>query len=493
MNITSNKQLDRKDVRGQIISIFFIQITSTISFAVFYSGLSIYLTQNQFFSKESASLVTGLFLSINYFLPLIGGIIANHFISFKKLYVIGTISNFIGCLLLINNNLYLGLSLFLMSSVSNVCLNIFLTQLFTINQKIQRRVAFIWNYVGMNLGFMLGYFLTGFSTITNSYFYLFILMSFLVVLSLILTIIFIKEPKVSSRISKSAWHQIMIGAFIIILLVAVIDMLFHYANVMHNFITGFTIIMFCLIMYYALTKSRHDQKQNLIKFIYFSLLTIIFWTFYMLTPIAIMQLIENSVQRNLFNIYFAPQWFTNINSVVILVFAPILTMLIKSKKIFNDSENYFTIGFLFVFFGFVLMTLGLYSSIGLAKLSSLSVLGYLVCLTFGELFISAIGDSFIGELIQESLRGLMTGVARVNICIGVLLASTIGNEFVLPYINKGGLSVESSIKLVQFFFIASCLFLLLACLVPLILRNKRVSKQKYNDMIKKDEILGELL
>jgi dipeptide/tripeptide permease len=171
------------------------------------------------------------------------------------------------------------------------------------------------------------------------------------------------------------------------------------------------------------------------------------------------------------------------------------SLVIKSKKIFSDSVNYFSVGFFFVFFGFMIMTLGLYYSTNLSKISPIIILSYLVCLTFSELFISAVGDSFIGELVQESLRGLMTGVARVNICIGVLLASTIANTFVLPYINRSGLTMQDSLKLEQFFFVASCSFLLLAFVVPLVLRNKHVfeEKHKVTNTYNKGKISEEIL
>ncbi len=469
-----NTGLFSKHVLGQITAIFFVQASSASAFAVFYSGLSIYLTKNRYFSQETASVITGLFLSLNYLLPLIGGIVANRLISYKNLYLIGMIISFFGCISLLFNNLYIGLSLFLMGSLSNVCLSIFLTQLFSIDQKEQRRVAFIWNYIGMNIGFMGGYLFTGFSTFFNNYFYLFFAMSLLVLISLILAIFFIKEPKMNVTINKSITHQITTMLPIIVMLVSIINFAFHYASNLHCIVTALTIILFSLIMLYALRNTKGIEKINLIKFIYFSIASIIFWSFYMLTPIAIMQLIETSVQKKLFNINFAPQWFTNVNSFVILIFAPVLTVIAKNKKIFSDTSHYFTVGFLFACFAFVTMASGLYFSSETSKLSPLIILGYLISLTIGEIFISPISDTFIGEYIQESLRGLMTGAERVAICIGVLFATSISNTFIFPYINKSGLTLENSIKLTHLFFPVSCLFFILAFAVIPIMRNKQL-------------------
>ena len=166
---------NKNSVVGQIVAIFFIEISSAAAFAVFFSGLSLYLTQKEVHSEYSATLITGLFLSLNYFLPLVGGSIANYLISCKKLYCLGTALSLFGCIILaLGNNLYLGLSLFLMSSlVTNVCLKMFITELFDESQVKQRIAAFMWSYVGMNAGFLLGYFISGYSTNHNSYTYLF--------------------------------------------------------------------------------------------------------------------------------------------------------------------------------------------------------------------------------------------------------------------------------------------------------------------------------
>ena len=99
-----------KNYIGQIIAVFFVQVTSSAAFAVFFSGLSLFLTEKEYYSKESATILTGLFMSFNYFLPLIGGVIVDRIISSKQLYSIGAFFSFLGCLLLAKNtNLFLGL------------------------------------------------------------------------------------------------------------------------------------------------------------------------------------------------------------------------------------------------------------------------------------------------------------------------------------------------------------------------------------------------
>lgn len=469
----------QKEVFGQIAAIFFIQASSTTAYAVFYSGLSIYLTQHKLFSQELAATITGLFLSLNYCLPLIGGVLANRIISYKTLYLLGTLLSLTGCLLLAYSGyLYISLALFLMGSLVNVCLNMFLTQLFSLEQKTERRIAFIWNYIGMNLGFMLGYFFTGFSVISNSYFYLFIAMSILVLISLTLASLFIKEPKFNSKINKPVTFQIATCLFIISCLIIIIDMFFYYASILHNSILLSTFLIISLIMFYALKKSRTEEKKNLHKFMFFSILAIVFWTFYMLTPIAMMQIIEHAVQRKVLGINLAPQWIVNIDSLIILMFAPILaTILRKNKMFFNNSYNYFVTGFLFSGCGFLFLFAGIYF-IFEAYMPLPFMLGYLISITIGEIFISPASNALIGELIQEPLRGLMTGAWGMNICIGGLLASSIANKFILPYLNINGFTTSSSVTL-QHVFLSIGGFLIFLAAIILIKFNIRRKRLEY--------------
>ena len=456
-----------------MIAIFFIQASSTIAYAVFYSGLSIFLTQNKHYSQQSSAMITGIFLSLNYFLPMIGGVIASRIITYKKLYYMGTVSSLIGCLLLVQgSNLHLSLALFLMGSLANVCLSMFITQLFTTDQKAERRIAFTWNYIGMNLGFMLGYLLTGFSTISNSYHYLFALMSFMVVVSLVIAYFFIEETNVRPMTERSFAPQLIISLLILCALTLVIKVLFDYAEIMHSFLTVISISSLFILMNYCMKKSNAEEKKNIIKFMCFSMIAIVFWTAYLLTPIAIMQLINNNAQRDVFGVTLAPQWFANINSIAILVIAPTLTYLMKKNGTRTDTSSYFSAGFLFAGIAFMVMFLGLNVFSADAKLPIFIILGYLISLTIGEILISPASNALIGELITEPLRGIMTGAWGMNLAIGGLLSSTIASRYILPYINNNMLTINNSLQLQHVFLSISIMLFIFMIIGPIITDRK---------------------
>jgi POT family proton-dependent oligopeptide transporter len=465
--------ITNKNIMGQMIAIFFIQASSTIAYAVFYSGLSIFLTQNKHYSQQTSAMITGIFLSLNYFLPMIGGVIASRIITYKKLYYMGTASSLLGCLLLVQgSNLHLSLALFLMGSLANVCLSMFITQLFSAEQKTERRIAFTWNYIGMNLGFMIGYLLTGFSTISNSYHYLFALMSFMVMVSLVIAYFFIEETDAKLTSKRSNAPQIIISLFLLCALTVVIKILFDYAEIMHSFLTIISMSSLFILMNYCLKKSNADEKKNIIKFMCYSIVAIVFWTAYLLTPIAIMQLINSNAQRNIFGVTLAPQWFANINSIAILVIAPILTLLIKKKGARTSTSSYFSAGFLFAGLAFIIMYLGLNALAVNAKLPIFIILGYLISLTIGEILISPASNALIGELITEPLRGIMTGAWGMNLAIGGLLSSTIASRYILPYLNNNMLTINNSLQLQHVFLSISIMLFIFMIISPIITDRK---------------------
>src|ERR1051325_9590484 len=104
-------------------ALFFIQIFSTLGFAVLYSTLVLYATKHLQLGVKTATTLMGVFGAFNYGLPLFGG------------YLGGMALQVFGCACIATGTLaffYVGLALFLTGSGLNVtCINMMLTQRFT--------------------------------------------------------------------------------------------------------------------------------------------------------------------------------------------------------------------------------------------------------------------------------------------------------------------------------------------------------------------------
>src|SRR3954469_17500066 len=78
-------------------ALFFIQIFSTLGFAVLYSTLVLYATKHLHLSVKAATLLMGVFGAFNYGLHLFGGYLGGRFMSNRNLFVGGMALQVMGC------------------------------------------------------------------------------------------------------------------------------------------------------------------------------------------------------------------------------------------------------------------------------------------------------------------------------------------------------------------------------------------------------------
>src|SRR6266850_1169848 len=114
-------------------ALFFIQIFSTLGFAVLYSTLVLYATKHLHLGVKAATTLMGVFGAFNYGLHLFGGYLGGRFLSNRNLFVGGMALQVFGCACIATGTLalfYVGLALFLTGSGLNVtCINMMLTVL----------------------------------------------------------------------------------------------------------------------------------------------------------------------------------------------------------------------------------------------------------------------------------------------------------------------------------------------------------------------------
>src|ERR1043165_8163612 len=79
------------------VALFFIQIFSTLGFAVLYSTLVLYATKHLHLGVKAATTLMGVFGAFNYGLHLFGGYLGGRFLSNRKLFVGSMALQVIGC------------------------------------------------------------------------------------------------------------------------------------------------------------------------------------------------------------------------------------------------------------------------------------------------------------------------------------------------------------------------------------------------------------
>ncbi len=416
-----------------VIPLFFIQMVCTLGYSVLYSSLVLYMTNKLGFGKSASSLIMGVFVAYNFGLHLLGGIFAGRFISNRLLFCLGMGAQLIGCLLLSIENetfLFYGLSVFLTGSGLNVtCLNCMLTQLFDAKDK-RRESAFFWNYAGMNLGFFVGFTMSGFFELSQSYSNLFIISSLGNLIAVVLCAYhwskFNDKGTIWANKDKSTQLKHSFGVILFVLAMPVIlRNLLYQAVFASALVLIAAVMMFAILTYVAYQQQNQQVRDKIWAFLILTLMGMVFFTLYSTAPMGLTHFIGHNVNRTIGSTIIPPQWFQNVNTFVIIIGGPLMSMAMsrarKNGKQILLSQQFFLALFL-ISAGFLILPVGIRFANSLGFVSSSWIVTSFVLQSMGELFISPVGYAMVGALIPTSMQGVMMGVWMMTSGVGSTLA-----------------------------------------------------------------------
>jgi POT family proton-dependent oligopeptide transporter len=484
----SHPPLTKEKKRG-IRALFLTQIFSTLSYSVLYSTLVLFTTKGLKLGADAAVAITGTFVAFNYFLHLLGGYIGGRYLSYRLLFCIGMLAQTIGCaiLALINvESLFWGLAIFLTGCGLNVtCVNCMLTQLFDPDDK-NRETAFLWNYSGMNIGFFVGFTMSGFFQLGQDYTLLFMTagVSNLFAMGVILTHWKPLRDVGTHLAHATASRQFRLGAIgviIIAFLGLALRWLLNHATFSNEFIIIVGAIMFVVIGGIAFRQRMEDGGRKIWAFLILAFASLIFWTLYQMAPMGLTLFYIHNVDHTFMGFTIPPQWLMNINTVIIILGGPCLAHFLKWMRSRGKTVRIpyqFSISLFLIGLGFVILPLGIHfaNSSGMSGFYWI-VISY-IFQSLGEILISPIGYAMIGQLIPSKLQGLMMGTWLM--ISGV--AATISNYFSQMSIDKTeptqplqtNVSFSHSFNILGWSSIAAAL--LLACLFPFL--KKLIQEKK---------------
>ncbi len=491
-----------------IVALFFIQIVSTLSFSVLYSTLVLYMKGKLGLHANLANSIMGVFIAFNFALHLLGGFWGGRLLSNRSLFCIGMLAQVVGCFLLSISNvtfLYYGLAAFLTGSGLNVtCVNCMLTQRFSPTDT-RREAAFLWTYAGMNIGFFIGFSLSGFFQITQNYERLFLLSSLGNLIALLICLycwqqladkdtIYSKKDK-STQKQANRW-----GLLGIISLPLVLTQILQYADWANKLVIMTGIGMLLLIVFMAYNQPSPEAKNKMLAFAILMIVSTIFWMLYQIGPMGLTLFIDHNVQRVYGSIILPPQWFQNINTVAIVIGGPLLSILLTKmrKKGFQiNIPAQFALALLFIGLAFSLLPISIRYANPEGLVNPCWILISYILQSIGELLISPIGYAMIGSLAPSSLQGIMMGMWMLNTGVGATLSSYSSNlmisnqDNVSPLITNSGYSHGFLILGLFAIFSSAILFLLIPKLKELMSEKKELSDSNKTTIIMTKELLCE--
>ncbi|MCX5773816.1 MAG: oligopeptide:H+ symporter [Fusobacteria bacterium] len=412
-------------------ALFVTQIFSTLSFAILYSTLTLFGTQVLKLPTDQVLALTGSFLAFNYGLHFLGGYMGGRLISNRLLFSISMGIQVIAALFLVGTVMVpfdlrltfmmLGLAIFLTGSGLNVtCMNCMVTQLFDDPSDVRREKAFLWNYSGMNVGFFIGFDLAGHYTLTNNYGMLFGLGGVANIIAIVLIVInwrvvrdrdtFLTEGVRSGKMRNST--QFYKGFGVIIITIIVMMILIHHADISNAVISLVFLITIVAVLFLAANRKDSGERARMVAYVFLLIAAFVFWVLYQLAPLALMYFLEYNIKMSIAGIQIAPQWVSNINTIVIVVGGPIMAWVLqraraKGKKV--SLPFLFGLALIFIGVGFGIFPIGI-------RLAGAGLVGFswvfwsYILQSIGELCISPIGYSAIGRLAPKHLQNIMMGL-----------------------------------------------------------------------------------
>lgn len=418
-------------------SLYITQIFSTFSYAVLYSSLTLYISQQLHWSDIIANSIVGLFLACNYLMQLLGGSISGIFLSNRSLFFFALVAQLIGLLLLAKNGeiqFFLGLSFFLVGTgAGTVSYNNLLHQLFR-SLDAHREKSFFYSYGAMNLGFFLGFVLSGFYDALNQYntlFYIGVLCTIFSIAATILRWKYLSLNDVFYTTSvKDRRKRRVSGILSLSVFVLLVYFCFQFMHVSNSIflLAGLTVLL--LIVHFCKKQATASARQRLQLFLYLAIASIIFWMVYLTGPMGVTLFIKNNVNKQWGEYYIPTQWILNFNCIFIIISSPLLVSFfakLRQRGFTVTVTTQFAWGFILLSCSFLLLGL----AINYADNAGYIHMGWIILHFFlqalAELLVAPVGYAMIAKLIPSHLQGISMGIWLMMPGIAASLAHFFSN------------------------------------------------------------------
>jgi POT family proton-dependent oligopeptide transporter len=177
-----------------------------------------------------------------------------------------------------------------------------------------------------------------------------------------------------------------------------------------------------------------DEKKRIIVIFILFIFASIFWAAFEQAPTSLNLFAKDFTSRRIFGWEIPATWFQVVNSLFIVLFAPIFAAIwlkLSKRGINLSSPAKFALGLLFAAVGFAVMIPAanfLVRTNGLIKVSAMWLIVSYLFQTFGELCLSPVGLSSMTKLSPRKYVGQMMGIWFLASSVGNLIAGLVGGR-----------------------------------------------------------------
>ena len=400
--------------------LFFAELWERFSFYGMRALLVLYMTDHLLYSDETSFGIFAAYGSLVYVTPLIGGMVADKIIGYKKSIFLGGILMALGHFVLaIEHTLtfYAALSLLIIGNgFFKPNISSFVGSLYSSNDN-KRDAGFMIFYMGINIGGWIAPLLCGWLGLTYGWHYGFglagigMLVGLLIFNTAVNGNVFGDRGNVSNQnvydkktanIKQGYWIPILS-----ILAIPLISLIIKY-NQYEHYLVWIVSICLLVILFNIFKNATKIEKGQLLVIVYFTLLACLFFTIFEQAGSSLTLFAKRNVNLQILN---ASQT-NSLNSAYIVLlaipFAWLWTFLTKMNK---NPNSPFKMGFGLVLVGIGFLVFG-YSSHFLddaAKVPMIFLVIGIFIYTLGELFLSPVGLSKITALSPQKYLSFLMG------------------------------------------------------------------------------------
>jgi len=405
------------------VYLLFTETWERFSFYGMRALLVFYLTKAFSFSDEAAYAIYGSYAALVYATPVLGGLLADRLLGFRKAVLLGGLLMALGHFAMAVPNLqlfYVALALLICGSgFFKPNISSLVGRLYGADDP-RRDSAFTLFYMGINLGAFLSPIACGYLGEQLGWHWGFGLAGVGMLLGLLVfwraqpLLRGLAEPparpggRVSfAGLSLEAW--VYLGA---LLAVAVAWQLVQRGALIGTLLSVFGVAVFLGLFVYALRLPQKIARDRLLVALLLTLVSAVFWSFFEQAGTSMSLFTDRNVDRSLFGAQIRASQFQAVNGLWILLLAPVFSVLwlyLARSRLEPSTPLKFALGIILLGLGFVALYVGAKTSreTGIVPMFWL-ILCYFLHST-GELCVSPIGLSMITKLSPAGVTGVLMG------------------------------------------------------------------------------------
>lgn len=437
--------------------LFLTEMWERFSFYGMKALLIFYLVKYHLFTDSEGYSVVGSYAAMVYAMPVIGGYLADKYLGFRKAVLFGGVLLVLGHLgmayegnaatematgLIERDSFALGVFFFSLSlivlGVGFLKANIssIVGELYTENDE-RRDSGFTIFYMGINLGSFLATIVCSWLGETYGWSYGFGAAGIGMLFGLVTFIYGTKyfngkgEPGDPVFLSQKIYGVISREWMIYLISIISLGLIWIFIQ-NHKLVEGLLIvasIASLIFIIYQLTKAGKVERDRLIALTILIIFSVVFWALFEQAYTSLNLFAERSIDRHIFGIEVPAGSFLSLNSLFIIIFAPVFAWIwifLDKRHMQPNTAIKFGLAIVLVALGFGALVMGG----NLAEAGKVGamwlVLAYLLH-TWGELCLSPVGLSSVTKLSPSGIVGFM---------MGVWFLATAGAEYVAAVLAK---------------------------------------------------------